>query len=278
MIEGREDTKSPFGVYRPGWLVRWAWRLADQHSLSDAVRRTVRSVVARLFGGPYDLSVEGLKFRLYPAENYDDRKILAKGRLPEKAERKLLAPFLKAGGTFVDVGANVGSYALFAAHHGMDVLAVEANPSTAERLKFNVAANDMDEVRVVEMAVGPEAGELTLWYEPTNRGFATAVKDLADEWRADWAPRKVSMQTLKDVLESASIEGIHVLKLDVEGFEDRVVLPYLRATGKSLWPRVILLETNCRPHWVEDCLTELERHGYRRVGETEDNAVLELAA
>ncbi|MEP4029914.1 FkbM family methyltransferase [Roseibium polysiphoniae] len=273
------DTVSPFGTYKVEGLVRYAWKLADHHDLSASLRKRIRALVAHLFKGPYDTEADGLKFRIYPGQNYDDRKILAKGRLPERAEHKLLKPYLAPGSVFVDVGANIGSYALFAAHCGAEVLAVEANPETAAKLRFNLTANDLGKVQLAEVAIGDKAGTLSLWSEPTNCGFATLVEDLTTgEWAGDWSPKDVTVRPLADVVADQGLARIDVLKVDVEGFEDRVVLPFLRTSDRALWPRVIMLETNCRPHWAEDCTSELEALGYRAAGSTHDNTVFELAS
>jgi len=273
------DTRSPFGTYPAERLVRAAWRLADRHDLSRGLRKRIRALVARIFKGPYDLEAEGLKFRIYPSENYDDRKILARGRLPEREEHRLLAPYLGDGKVFVDVGANIGSYTVFAARCGAEVLAIEANPQTAVKLGFNVRANDLDNVRIVNTAVGPREDTLPLWQEPSNCGFATFVKDLTTgEWAGDWSPTFVKVRPLTCIADDQGLTVIDVLKVDVEGFEDRVVLPFLRHAEKSLWPRVILLETNCRPYWTEDCLPELAIRGYQMTGRTNDNMIFELAS
>lgn len=273
------DIRSPFGTYPAERLVRAAWRLADRHDLSKGLRKRIRSFVARVFKGPYDMEADGLKFRIYPGENYDDRKILAKGRLPERAEHALLEPHLKDGTVFVDVGANIGSYAIFAARRGASVLAIEANPQTAEKLSFNIAANGFETVRVENSAVGPKDDTLPLWLEPSNCGFATFVKDLTTgEWAGDWSPAYVKMRPLTAIADEYNLPRIDVLKVDVEGFEDRVVLPFLRHADAGAWPRVILLETNCRPYWSEDCLPELARRGYEVTGRTNDNMVFELTA
>ncbi|MTH99690.1 FkbM family methyltransferase [Roseibium sp. RKSG952] len=256
---------------------RAAWKLADRHDVSKVLRKRIRSLVSRVFQGPYDTEVEGLRFRIYPAQNYDDRKILAKGRLPERAEHQLLRPLIKPGSVFVDVGANVGTYSLFAAKRGARVLAIEANPETAGKLAFNIAANDLAAVELAQTAVGAEAGELSLWHEPSNCGFATLVEDLTTgEWAGDWRPRKVAVRPLLDVVQEAGLSRVDVMKIDVEGFEDRALLPFLKLAPKGLWPGALLLETNCRPHWTEDCLPALAEAGYIRTGETKDNMVFEL--
>lgn len=271
------DTSSPFGTYPAERLVRVAWRLADRHDLSRQLRRRIRALVSRFFKGPYDLEADGLKFRIYPGENYDDRKILAKGRLPEREEHRLIAPHLGHGKVFVDIGANIGSYSIFAAGLGAEVLAIEANPQTADKLAFNVRANELDNVVVVNSAVGPREETLPLWQEPSNCGFATFVKDLTTgEWAGDWSPTFMKLRPLTAIAEEHGLARIDVLKVDVEGFEDRVVLPFLRHADIRLWPRVILLETNCRPYWSEDCLHELASRGYTVTGQTNDNMVFEL--
>ena len=229
------DTTSPFGTYRAEGLVRLAWGLADRHDLSAGLRKRIRALVARVFKGPYDTEADGLKFRIYPGQNYDDRKILAKGRLPEKAEHKLLQPHLKDGTVFADVGANIGSYSLFAASCGAEVLAVEANPDTAAKLAFNLKANGLTNVRVAEVAVGDSEGTLQLWSEPSNCGFATLVEDLTTgEWAGDWSPREVRVCPLTAILAEKGLSRIDVLKVDIEGFEDRAVMTYLRASEREI--------------------------------------------
>ncbi|MDD7909736.1 FkbM family methyltransferase [Pseudovibrio exalbescens] len=269
------DTQSPFGTYQAGDAVRFMWRLADQHKFRQSLRKFFRRISARFYAGPYDTEVEGLRFRIYPGENYDDRKMLAKGRLPEKQEHKFLQELLKQGETFVDVGANVGTYSLFAAKAGMKVVSLEANPVTASKLQFNADANGMDDLTVIVCGAGAQEGTLNLWLEPTNSGFATMVKDLTTgQWAGDWKPVEVQVRPLEAILRDAKVETVDLLKIDVEGFEDRVLLPFLRGRTQEAWPRVILLETNCRDFWEEDCLQVLEECGYRVHAETQDNLVL----
>lgn len=273
------DTVSPFGTYcAEGWG-RFAWGLADRREMSSWLRKRVRGLVARLFRGPYDAEAEGLRFRLYPGANYDDRKILARGRLPERAEHALIAPYLRPGVTFVDIGANVGSYSLDAARRGARVLAIEANPETAERLSYNIAANDLTKVAVEVCAVGPDTGTRALWSAASNCGFATLVEGLANEDGADdWRARRVDVRPLAEVLDAHGIARADVLKVDVEGFEDRALLPYLDMVPADRRPGAILLETNCRDHWRTDCEARLGALGYRAVGVTDDNTVFERAA
>ncbi|CTQ71487.1 FkbM family methyltransferase [Roseibium alexandrii] len=273
------DTSSPFGTYPPIGLVRTAWRLASQARLPKGLRRYVRLFLGKIFTGPYDLEADGLKFRVYPSDNYDDRKVLIKGRLPEVEEHKLIKPFLSDDAVFVDVGANIGVYTVFAAHHGARVIALEPNAHSVDKLQCNIDANGLQNVTIVPTAAGPRDDVLELYSETSNRGFGTLDKRVTNgEWGGDWAPSTVKMRPLTTIVDEAGVKKIDVLKIDVEGFEDRVLLPFLRHAERSLWPRVILLETNCRPYWSEDCLTELANRSYKVTGRTNDNMVFELTA
>ena len=271
------DAKSPFGTYQLSGLGRFMWRLAEWRFFSLAVRKAVRSVVGRYFGGPFDEEVEGIRFRTYPTDNYDDRKIISKRRLPERLEHKVLTPYLKPGVTFVDVGANIGTYSLYAAELGANVFAIEANPASAEKLAFNIRVNRYNKVELARTAVGEVSDKMQLWSESSNSGFSTLVKELTKgKWNGNWRPTEVTIQPLKEILKNCKMETKMVLKLDVEGFEDRVLLPYLNSSKPSKWPSVVLLETNCRDHWNVNLLDVLARVGYETKAETVDNKLMEL--
>ncbi|WP_319772365.1 FkbM family methyltransferase [Breoghania sp.] len=279
MPKGRSiDTVSPYGSHPAGGLARAAWRLIDGGGFHATLRRKAGGAIAWLFSGPYDVEAGGLKFRLYPGENYDDRKIVARARLPEQAEHALIGKWLRPGVEFVDIGANVGTYALFAASRGARVLAIEASAATAAKLAFNIAANEALDgfggVKVMLTAVGEEEGRLTLWTSARNWGFATLAGDVAEGEAGKWQTQDVPVRLLADVLGEAGIGRADVMKIDVEGFEDRVLMPYLEASPRGVWPRVVLMETNCSAAWKRDPRETLTAHGYVVEGETEDNVLL----
>ena len=70
---------------------------------------------------------------------------------------------------------------------------------------------------------------------------------------------------------------IDAIKLDVEGAEDLILEPFLRAAPKSLHPTLILVE-NGTDQWQIDLSALLEGHGYRRIAATRLNLVFELTA
>jgi FkbM family methyltransferase len=119
---------------------------------------------------------------------------------------------------FVDVGANVGTYSLWAASFGANVLALEPGDSI-RRLRENVALNPGCTIEVVEAAAHARTGEA---------GF-TSGGDTLDHLGAG---RLVRTITLDDLLRGRRAKGV---KIDVEGFE-RLVLD---GAAESLRERVV---------------------------------------
>jgi len=263
-----------FGDSRPGGFSRTLWRLADSRSLGPVSRARLRQVVVRLAPGPFDIEAEEIRLRAYPAENHSDRVAMARGRLPDRDERRALEVFLGNGGVFVDVGANVGLYALWAARRvgpAGRVLAIEPHPAMADRLRFNIAANGAERVSVVQSAVGEEVGTATLHGSAGgNSGQSSLLKDVAFRPEDRYT---VAVRPLLDLVEEAGLAAIDVLKIDIEGFEDRALVPFLASAPDALLPRAVLLETDVAEHWRSDCAAALAANGYTLLAETTANAI-----
>jgi len=264
-----------FGDLHPGPLGRFLWGTADSRALSTASRARLRKVAAAVAPGPFDIEAEGLNLRVYPADNHSDRVAFVRGRLPDRDERDAIEPFLEEGGTFVDVGANVGVYSLWAARRlgpAGTVVAVEPHPVTADKLAFNAAANALSNVSIVRAAAGETDDEAELHESGGgNVGQSSLLRDVA--FRPDDAIR-VPMRPLDRILADEDVESVDVMKIDVEGYEDRALMPFLREAPDSLLPRAVVLETDVSDRWETDCLAALAARGYAPHAETVANAVL----
>ena len=108
----------------------------------------------------------------------------------------------------VDVGAHVGTHTVRAAKDYADVFAIEPNPENLQVLRQNIKLNDLKNVSVFEYACGASTGEVFL---SGNDSDSFVI--------ADSTCRCVGMLPLDSLVSSA-----HVVKIDVEGFEEQVVL------------------------------------------------------
>jgi FkbM family methyltransferase len=272
------DDASVFGALAPDAGALEAWRQATDGGASAELRKARRRRIPTEMRGPFDVIVEELRFRAYPAENRCDRILVGRGKLPEPQEHELLAPYLADGGVFVDIGANIGTYALWAARRvgpGGRVVALEPHPRTFAKLKFNQAANRMENVRCLNVAAGPEAGSATLRFDRGgNVGGASLLGGEAAEGGADMV---VTVRPLADILSEQEVGRVDVVKVDVEGYEDRALLPYFDGTASGGWPGTVMIETVLRDRWERDCLAELARLGYEHVAGTVENVILRLA-
>ena len=129
------------------------------------------------------------------------------------AERFLLRSLLSAGGTAVDVGANIGYMSLLLARWLGDsgrVYAFEPDPDNYRELARNQAGNPWAQIEIRHQAVGAEAGEASL-----VRGINSRI----DEEAEGEAVARVPIVRLDDAIQGE----IRLLKIDVEGYEERVL-------------------------------------------------------
>lgn len=277
LLEGL-DTQTPFGQLPSGSDARDAkvvWAQCDHPLLSQQSRQRLRKRFARALNGPFDITHERMNFRLYPAENYCDRVLFGRDDLPERAEHEALIPFIKSGLCFVDIGANVGSYSLFVgsrAGPGAKLVALEPHPRTHAKLLFNLKANGLPTTHVFNGGAGPERTQMDLWSDGgSNIGHTSMLK----EGTANPVARvRVPVVPLLDLLKDYDVGQIDILKIDIEGFEDRALAPFLDAAPDALLPSHILIEIAHAHLWEVDLMGRLEALGYGEVFRTPENRLL----
>ncbi len=169
--------------------------------------------------------------RFLMAVDADDPHIapgILKGRGYEPHVTTALQRELRADSVFVDVGANMGWFALQAAaivQQGQ-VIAIEPNYHNVQLLYYSLVANGFDNVRVLLYAASDRPAKLRLNFVRSN-GYVAPVGDAADEATI------VDAQPLDVLLKD--IPRIDVLKMDIEGHEPVA----LRGMATTL--------TRCRP-------------------------------
>lgn len=207
----------------------------------------------------------GYRLRLYPT-NLSHAFFLGDRNRQRHADENFIERIVKPGDFVVDIGANIGSFALQCAHRvgtAGRVIAVEAHPRTFRYLCGNVRLNHFGNiVRAVHCGVGDVAGELRITdsrYDDTNH-LTDDNKGLA-----------VPVRTLDDLL--ADQPGpIDLLKIDVEGYERFVLrggLDTLRRV-KILYIEVSELNFSTFGYTVAELLSELEEAGFALTMENEE--------
>jgi FkbM family methyltransferase len=252
-------THEEWGDYRPRGLAALGIGLTRRRIVRGALRRLVGNTVSGL-QPCFDVTVDGIEMRCVTNDNPTEWGLTFTGSRQDGRSRTLILTGLERGDVFVDVGANCGAFSLFAARlvgaHGR-VIAIEPMPEMAERLRFNMASNGFSSIDVLETAVGPQAGHATLYVDEVARGHSSMVP--IEGYKRTTVPTT----TLQAIVEASGVRKIDALKIDIEGFEDRALLPFIASADRSLWPKRIFMETTWASRWQNDCVDGLTGAGYR---------------
>jgi FkbM family methyltransferase len=272
LLPDTTPSPAPFGTFAPTAAQAAIISLAQRTRLKrGAFRPWLSRIVHLLRSGPLDVAYQGASFRFYHQASATERGALFN---PEYniEELTFLRAHVRDGGVFVDVGANVGTYALALAQNvGAlgKVIAIEPHPVTHARLAFNNAASRFAQVRLVQAAAGADDGELLIETDGDNLGASHIVAS-----DSSGKAIKVPSLRLQRILDEAGVGQVDALKIDVEGFEDRVLTGFFREAPPSLWPRAAVIEHLSKVEWQSDCIADMLARGYVIAGRTRSNTFL----
>jgi FkbM family methyltransferase len=252
-----DPSPAPFGAFAPNAAQAAIISLAHRTRLKrGAFRPWLSRLVNLLRAGPVDVPYQGAAFRFYHQASATERGALFNPAYNIE-ELDFLRAHVPAGGVFVDVGA------------AGRVIAIEPHPVTHARLAFNNAASGTTQVRLVAAAAGPDDGELLIETDGDNLGASHIVSG-----EASGKAIKVPSLRLQRILEEAGVSRVDALKIDVEGFEDRVLTGFFADAPQALWPRAIVIEHLSKDEWLDDCIADMRARGYIETGKTRSNTLL----
>lgn len=141
------------------------------------------------------------------------------------------ARLLRAGDTYVDVGAHVGFFCLLARHHvgpAGRLLAIEPQPYNCARFLSNCRANGFENISLSVAAAGETDGTIQLPAQPASDSarLSLAGAGVHEEKQMFQVP----IRRLETLLAEHRIDRVRLLKIDVEGYE----LSVLKGLGDSL--------------------------------------------
>jgi FkbM family methyltransferase len=196
-----------------------------------------------------------------PKNGFIDKHIFLYG-VYEPFMLDLIRQILKKGMTFIDIGANIGQHSIYAARivgEQGNVHSFEPIPHLAKQIEKSVALNRLSSIVTIHnYALGEKKTEEEL-YVSKNIGGSSLVND-------DDTLEKITVHVKAGDNELAHLETIHLIKIDVEGYEYEV----LRGIEKTLTnhkPDILIefsgafYESQKNNHGPL-LLTLLRKHGY----------------
>lgn len=213
---------------------------------------------------------------------------------------------LAPGACVVDVGANIGMFAMYVHRHfpGARIVAFEPVPEVFEVLSANVQLHHID-ARLYPCALGAAPGEATFTFYPNNSVMSgmyaddTADRATTRTFLGNKNPTlfedaattpaigrhvdamfsklfkartfQCQVRTLSDVLAEAKLDAIDLLKIDVEKAE----LEVIRGIADRDWARIrqVVIEVHDRDGRLAALTAQLTGLGYQVA--TEQDSVLD---
>jgi FkbM family methyltransferase len=127
------------------------------------------------------------------------------------------------GSVILDIGANIGTFTVFAGTTARDVTIYAYEPTVEffALLRENIRLNGLDRaVTCFNLAVGAETRVRRLALESKGFSFPTLLPSASDQ-----VTRTVDVQTtsLADIFEANALEQVDLLKMDCEGAEYEIL-------------------------------------------------------
>jgi len=151
--------------------------------------------------------------------------------------------------TILDIGANIGCTALLFSKLADTVWAFEPSPSTFSLLEKNISNSGLSNIHAQNIGIGDLQCKSEITFAPSNRsgGFVSNQTQASK----GHVTETIVIRTLDEFVRSQGVKDIDFIKIDVEGFEGKVI----QGGGATLLENkpLVVLELN---HW---CLNAFQR-------------------
>jgi FkbM family methyltransferase len=236
------------------------------HLLAVALtRRLGLPDTVRVDAGPY----------LIHLDLTDPRALVVPGEMLDSPETRFLTGLLAPGDTFVDIGANHGSFSVVAARQvgaSGRIIAVEPQPRLARLVEMSLEDNCQCPFTVLPIACADEEGEALFFVPARSSGSASLYRPFTA--KSAGHRLRVTVRRFDDAVDWRDLPGRVVMKVDVEGAE----LSFLEGARQALShlrPQIILevnpfsaqaAGTSIRE--VADHLRALDYDAFRELGDS----------
>ena len=166
---------------------------------------------------------------------------------------------------FIDLGSNIGLYSQpFAkASPSGTVISIDANPLMKSRLSFNIISSGIENIDVTSCAVSDKIGRGSLFIRKND----TAIVSIAEDTNGN-----IKIDTLENIIKNKKITSIHGLKVDIEGHEDKALVPFLNNIEKNLLPERIVIERQSRNSDYPGCTLAFKELNYTLIARSRNNS------
>ena len=123
---------------------------------------------------------------------------------------------------FMDIGANVGHHSIFLSKFASQVLAFEPYPKVNMQFKQQIAHNNISNIQIFETGLSDRRETLN-YYAPTGNNEGIGSFDESSIGKGNTSYGQLELREGDQIIESDSWKNIKLIKIDVEGFEKKVI-------------------------------------------------------
>ncbi len=210
-------------------------------------------------------SVSG-SLKLYLDTNKYSQKImwdyLANNQVYEPEKFQFFSNALKDGDCFIDIGAHIGYFSLFASlmvgNEGQ-VFSFEPEASNYLHLNTHIAENNLNNIQAANAALGTKSRKGQLFVNLDNDGghalWNVGLHDFNKKSRANQTTKDINILSLDDVFRDRELNSLRLIKINTEGAEHDVLRGGTDTIKKYNYPYIIC---------------EINRFGLQQMGTNED--------
>lgn len=149
-------------------------------------------------------------------------------------ESAVLSKLLPLSVGFVDIGANLGYFALLARQlmgELYPIIGIEPNPQLNELIKKSIRRNGFHNINLIQSAVGASEGEARFLFDNSLSSNGSIIDYYDDK------SFNVRVMNVNQIANWSQVFGLYLIKVDVEGYE----IEALRGSKNALDARAIFM-------------------------------------
>ena len=156
-------------------------------------------------------------------------KQLRESGIREPASTKVIQSIIKPDWVCIDIGANLGYYALLEAKHCKFVYAIEPVKTSFETLNKSIKLNGYENIKAYNLAISNQNGTQDIIISHRNNWSTMLdMTIVTDKYKQRFnrfykGIEKTETLTLDDFVRDNNINKINFIRMDVEGYEVEII-------------------------------------------------------
>ena len=264
-LDEKDFTEYQFGSFKPNLCQRILIFIANKTFFKRGFFRIkFTQLIMSLTKGPLDIHFRNCAFRIYGENNLIEYGILLNPKY-NQTDIDFLLEDSKSNSNFVDLGCNIGLYSLPLASSAPNgtVISIDANPLMQSRLSFNANSSGIKNIQIICSAVSDKTGEGSLLIRKNDTAIVSVNEDRKGSTKID---------KLENIIREQGLKSIYGLKIDIEGHEDKALVPFLLNVDEDLLPKRIVIEKKTKNSDYPGCAIAFKKLNYTLVSRSRNNS------